>query len=106
MSQHAQTCFNPLSAFFPAYVDKLLNAPRICTGYFLRYLLPTGDKHEDKIKYQSYLMKLNSRKFVGWVYVYKNGSTDWILYVMLKRVRQQITLLLKVIIRLHVSTID
>ena len=28
MSQHAQTCFNPLIAFFPALVDKLLNAPR------------------------------------------------------------------------------
>jgi len=28
MSQHAQTCFNPLIAFFPAWVDKLLNTPR------------------------------------------------------------------------------
>jgi hypothetical protein len=31
ISQHAQTCFNPLIAFFPAYVDKLLNALRMAT---------------------------------------------------------------------------
>ena len=39
MSQHAQTCFNPLIVFFPASVDKLLNTLHIFsykeTGYVL-----------------------------------------------------------------------
>ena len=30
MSQHAQTCFNLLIAFFLTQIDKLLNTPRMC----------------------------------------------------------------------------
>jgi len=44
MSHHAQTCFNPLIAFFLTQVGKLLNTPRTyCCVYSTRILMMDRD---------------------------------------------------------------